>query len=343
MPAVARNVEAPFSCHIRSQVRHRSCVRVASIAAPNSFVETTTEEKAMKFTWASNAATPQARAVQPHFAIWDFLKLLMAAIMYGIAVSVVAAAIALVLANDASAEIKPAAVTENANAAKPDFYGMHPYPGTLFIGKDCEADIIEATERDWKVTIDGKNVDVRVMQTFIMPDTESTAATFSALLPPGARMLRLTAYTNASLMQGKIFDADSYGKLTNADFRNHSRKGLLIVQNDDGAISTDAIVNIAPHEAVTIEYTYRLALDEADAAHNLMLALTNDNTFYANVAEKRITSGAVWVEWKGQKPAQLFNVSSGASLETAGSKITGLSWEAPQLDRDSRFQLAWTM
>ena len=298
----------------------------------------------MKLTWVSSNTSPQVRVGQPNFAVWDFLKLLLAAIVYGVVVSVVAAAIALVLASDASAaEVKPAIVIENANVAAPDLDSVQPYPGTLFVGNDCAADVIEATERDWNVTINGKNIDVRVMQTFIVPDTEAIGATFGALLPTGARMLRLTAHTSGNLWQGKIFDADSYGKLTTADFRNHSRNGHLIVQNDDGAISTDAIINIAPNEAVTIEYTYRVTLDETGASHNLMLALTNGNTSIDSIAEKSSTSGTVWVEWKGRKPAQLFNVSSGASLETAGSKITGLSWQASQLDRDTRFQLAWSM
>lgn len=299
----------------------------------------------MKTTEARSATSPTTHANLPHFAMWDFLKMFLAAITCGVAVSLIAAAVALVLAGNASAAQRSPAVVENSGEGTPDIGDdlLQPYPGALFIGNDCAADVVEATERDWNVTINGKNIDVRVMQTFIVPDTEAIGATFGALLPTGARMLRLTAHTSGSLWQGKIFDADSYGKLTAADFRSLSRRGHVIVQNDDGAISTDAIINIVPNEAVTIEYTYRIALDETGASHNLMLALTNGNTSTDNIAEKSSTSGTVWVEWKGRKPAQLFNVSSGTSLETAGSTITGLSWETPQLDRETRFQLAWSM
>ena len=300
----------------------------------------------MKTTEARSATSPATHANLPHFAMWDFLKMFLAAITCGVAVSLIAAAVALVLAGNASAaQRSPAVVVENSSEDTPDIGDdlLQPYPGTLFIGNDCAADVVEASERDWNVTINGKNIDVRVMQTFIVPDTEAIAATFSALLPPGARMLRLNAHTSGNLWQGKIFDADSYGKLTAADFRSRARRGHLIVQNDDGAISTDAIINIVPNEAMTIEYTYRIALDETGASHSLMLTLTNGNTSIDSIAEKSATSGTVWVEWKGKKPAQLFNVSSGAALETAGSTITGLSWEAPQLDRDTRFQLAWSM
>lgn len=300
----------------------------------------------MKTTEARSATSPTAHANLPHFAMWDFLKMFLAAITCGVAVSLIAAAIALVLAGNASAaQRSPTVVVENSSEDTPDIGDdlLQPYPGALFIGNDCAADVVEATERDWNVTINGKNIDVRVMQTFIVPDTEAIGATFGALLPPGARMLRLTAHTSGNLWQGKIFDADSYGKLTTADFRNHSRNGHLIVQNDDGAISTDAIINIAPNEAVTIEYTYRVNLDETEPSQNLLLTLTNGNTSIDNTAEKSSTSGTVWVEWKGRNPAQLFNVSSGASLETSGSKITGLSWQASQLDRNTRFQLAWSM
>lgn len=217
------------------------------------------------------------------------------------------------------------------------------YPGVLMISSGCDADAVDATERDWKVMIGSNYTDVRVMQTFIVPTGDSTMATFSALLPTGARLLRLNAHTAGSLWQGKVFDAKLHGQLTAIDFRNLSRGGMLIVQDDHGAILTDTIINIAGAEAVTVEYTYRLMTEDAQVRDSLFLTLTNDNRLLGQEGRSPVTSGDVWVEWVGKNPRRLSRVPSGAFLETAGTKITGLSWRTDQLTADTRFHLAWAM
>ena len=298
----------------------------------------------MRITWARRKASPSPRVNRMHFVMWDFLKMFFAAVVCGVAVSLAAAGIALVLANDAYA----ASLSNDAPTATPGTDNLvantveAPHPGRLVIGSGCDADALEAIERDWNITIRGKYLDVCVMQAFIVPPGDSTAATFNALLPYGARLLRLTAHTNGNLWRGKIFDEKAYGQLATIDFRNLSRAGLLIVQNDDGAISTDAIINIAATETVTIEYTYRLSTEEAQGTQNLFVTLTNENASLGRVERDLDTIGAVWVEWIDNFPRELTYIPSGAILETAATKIAGLSWETRQVNANPPFQLAWS-
>ncbi len=301
----------------------------------------------MRMTRARRKSSPSPGVDRMHFVMWDFLKMFLATVMCGVAVSLAAAGIALLLANDAYAaalsnESKTANLRGSGFAADEETE-PHSYPGVLMPTSGCDADKIEASDRDWKVTVNGNYIDVRVMQTFIVPEGDASAATFSALLPAGARLLRLNVHTIGHLWLGKVFDAKSYDQLTAIDFRNITRGGMLIVQNDHGAVLTDAIVNIAAAEAVTVEYTYRLTTENAQAWESLFLTLVNDNSLSGQAGRSLITSGDVWVEWVEQNPRRLIRVPSGAFLETAGAKITGLSWRTDQLDADTRFQLAWSM
>ena len=299
----------------------------------------------MRMTGPSNQAASHPHTDRLQFKLWDFLKMFVATVVCGVAVSAVAAAIALVLAREACAAAPnvPGVIAQSTHAvldanSDPD---NEAYPGTLIVGSGCDGDVVDALERDWKVVVNGNNIDVRVMQTFVVPDGEATVATFNALLPSGARLLRLTAHTPGAMWQAKIFDAAAHSALSTTDFRRLARQGLLIVQNDAGAISTDAIINIAAAESVTVEYTYRLALVEATRTQTLTMALANDHDPLR--PNQRAARGAVWVEWIGNKPAQLFHMPRNATLETLGSQISGLSWDAPLLNADARFQIAWTM
>ena len=282
-----------------------------------------------------------------HFVMWDFLKMFLATVICGITVSLAAAAITLVLSNAAYATV-PVNTTNMRDAlhdAQPAHSNTesHTFPGVLMIGNGCDADLLDATERDWKVTINGKYIDVRVMQTFIMPPGDATAATFNASLPAGARLLRLNVHTAGSFWQGKVVDAEKYDQLTAVDFRQLSRRGMLIVQNDEGAIATDAIINIAATEAVIVEYTYRTTTEDTNVSQDLFVVLANENIETSPLAGSRAPSATVWVEWLGNNPGRLTHVPGGAFLETADSKITGLSWTASQPGTDARFHLAWSM
>ena len=301
----------------------------------------------MRTPWIRSKAAPMPEANRPQFIMWDFLRMFLAAIACGLAVSLAVASITLVLANDAYAAASPngsaMAISGNAELAPNAEPEAQPYPGLLMLGNGCDADPLDATERDWLVTIRGDHIDIRVMQTFIVPDGDTAAATFNALLPTGAKLLRLSAHSSGNSWQGKIFDAKSHAQLTAIDFRNLSRKGMLIVENDDGAISTDAIINIAATEAVTIEYTYRITTAETQGVHNLFVALSSDKSLLSQTTDNLTANGTVWVQWLDKNPGRLTRVPSGATLEATGTKITGLSWTTNQFNADATFQLAWSM
>lgn len=276
------------------------------------------------------------KTTRANFSIADFLHMLLATIVSGVAVSILAAAIALFLAQNANAETlaKPAtALVQNGQ--------FQPTPGTLLVRADCSPDPVTAIERDWKVTITAHNIDVRVMQTFVVPEGEASTATFTAALPDGAKLLRLSAHTAGNVWQGKLLTAAAHQNLTTSELQKLTRQNLLAVHNDDGVITTDSIINLAETEAVTVEYTYRLANNAANV-NQLQLSLVND-AHHENTTEQTSPKGSVWVEWQGHNPRQLVSVPSSASLETRGTRITGLSWTAAELDSTARFQLAWSM
>ncbi len=301
----------------------------------------------MRMIWARRKASPQPGVARMQFVMLDFLRMFLAAVLCGIAVSVIAAGLALVLAHDAYAATPNQPLTSlavpNTNFNEESAIAMQPHPGMLLISSGCDGEFVDAIERDWKVTIDGKHIDVRVMQTFVMPAGDASAATFNAVLPAGATLLRLTAHTAGAIWQGKIFDSNAYVELTTLDFRKLARQGTLIVQSDDGQIATDAIVNLAAAESVDIEYTYRLNAEETGASSDLTVTLTNDDLLPGPWTSNRAMNASVWVEWQGKQPARLAKLPAGASLEMQGSRISGLSWTSHQRIGAKQFHLAWSM
>lgn len=300
----------------------------------------TIEEPAVKLTLTSNKASPQASAATIQLVIWDFFKMFLAAAACGFAVSILAAGLALVLAREANA----ATSSERTNAAMSTgavvTERVAPHPGRLLIGEGCGADPLDAVERDWNVTINGNSIDVRVMQSFVIPDGDLGMVAFNAQLPNGARLTRLVVHTEGGILQGKIFDAISFDRLSAPEFRNLSLRAVLAVQNDDDVVSTDAISNLTVAETVTIEYAYRINADEAHGALNFLMVLdSGDST--NGPARMGPMRGAVWVEWTGAKPARLLNSPRGATVNKSGTQIVGLSWATQRLDKDARFQLAW--
>lgn len=119
----------------------------------------------MRMTWARTKTSPLPSVDRMHFVVWDFLKMFLAAVICGVAVSVIAAGVALLLAHDAYAATLPQDnSTSNTSEPAPgaDIAAeLQPYPGMLLISSGCDAEILDATERDWKATIDDKNIDVR--------------------------------------------------------------------------------------------------------------------------------------------------------------------------------------
>ena len=127
----------------------------------------------MRMIWERRKASPVAVVDRMHFVMWDFLKMLLATVICGIAVSLAAAAITLVLSNAAyaAAPINDLNVSSTRHHAPPapSVIETHAFPGVSMIGNGCDAGLLDGTDRDWKVTNNGNYIDVRVMQTFVMP------------------------------------------------------------------------------------------------------------------------------------------------------------------------------
>ena len=127
----------------------------------------------MRMLWERRKTSPVAAVDRMHFVMWDFLKMFLATVICGIAVSLAAAAITLVLSNAAYAaapvnDLNVSGTRHHAPPA-PSIIETQAFPGVLLFGDGCDADLLDATDHDWKITINGNYIDVRVMQTFVMP------------------------------------------------------------------------------------------------------------------------------------------------------------------------------
>ena len=134
---------------------------------------TNTEGLTMRMIWERRKASPVAAVDRMHFVMWDFLKMFLVTVICGIAVSLAAAAITLVLSNAAyaAAPVNDLNVSSTGHHAPlaPSVIETHAFPGVSMIGNGRDAGLLDVTDRDWNITINGKYIDVRVMQTFVMP------------------------------------------------------------------------------------------------------------------------------------------------------------------------------
>jgi len=126
-------------------------------------------------------ASNQLGTLSTQAALWNSLKMLGAAMLCGLAVSIAAAGVAIILSNDAEARL----VQKESSAFSPKHTEYveeqasepSPGPGVLLTGDGCEGMPVQALERDWQVRIDGRRVEVRVMQAFQIP-AESAMSSF---------------------------------------------------------------------------------------------------------------------------------------------------------------------
>ena len=134
---------------------------------------TNTEGLTMRMIWERRKASPVAAVDRMHFVMWDFLKMFLVTVICGIAVSLAAAAITLVLSNPAYAAplVNDSNVSGTRHSAPPapSIIETQAFRGVLMIGNGCDADFLDVTGREWKVTNNGNYIDVRVMRTFVMP------------------------------------------------------------------------------------------------------------------------------------------------------------------------------
>ena len=319
--------------------------------------------------WVSRQIPQQAGAASIHRVIWDFFKMLVIAVLCGFGVSIAAAGITLLLTGSAEARrlhkeyltASPSVITGNAGeidgAAHDD---LAPSPGALFLGDGCESTSLKAIERDWHVRIDGRHVEVRVMQTFKVPAESAEAATFHVQLVKGAHMESISAQTSTKDWAGNIFRADEYDRLTPAEYLNLSRIGILASHSSHGTVTTSPIVGLSPDDLIVISYTYVVRLEPQDGLPAFILPLEAEGDYASSglpatnksaaipsstsMPMARLgTRGTVWVEWIGGKPWRVTGLPEDADVEMSNSRIEGFSWATGEIQAGARFHLSWTL
>jgi hypothetical protein len=313
----------------------------------------------MKMIWESSQPSQQAGTTRTQLVIWDFLKMLATAVLCGLAVSVVVAGITLLLTRSAEARMfqkgtatKPAAPAVSVDDVDNDDYS--PTPGELLLGEGCESIFLKAMERDWQVRIDGKRVEVRVMQTFRLPAESAQAATFQVQLIKGARMVGIAAQSSTKDWAGQVISVDDYNRLTPAEYLNLSRNQILASHSSGGTVMTSPLLGLSSGDLITIEYTYVMTLDASEGFPALILPLEASEKYAASgllVADnedaippsRRPVRGSVWVAWTGNKPSRVMGLPDDADLEISKSRVEGFSWAARDLQPGATFQFAWTL
>jgi hypothetical protein len=302
----------------------------------------------------------QSNTVRPNFAPMDFLKLFAGAVASGLAVSLIAAGIALALSGtaEASPAAKPAVVTSvpqlNSSRTNSDEFEQDTdtVPGSLKIGGGCDSEPVDAIEREWMVSIDGTNAKVRVMQSFTMPKDAGTVAFFDAVLPVKARLVDLKIYSGERTWAGRVMTVEAMAKLDREGFRKLDEKGVVLMWVDSRYVSTDQLVNLAPGETVTVDYTYAIAVEDKNGAGALTLNLAprnTQNTQNARAAESALhdkpapVSGTVWVDFVGTLPKKINRADSALVLDESAAGVRGASWFNPALDKAEAFSIAWEL
>ena len=310
----------------------------------------------MKIVRAGSQA-PQG-GVSMHAALWNTIKMLVAAIFCGLAVSFVAAGIAIVLASEAEARLLKRETTSTAPPRLDDIEAddskeaLAATPGTLLIGDGCDSLPLQAVERDWQVRIDGNRIDVRVMQAFQLPAGSVEVATFHVQLPKGAGLRSLAAQTSGKDWSGHLISDDQYDRLAPADYLTLTRNRLLVSLASGGTIMTSPIMDLQAGEVVTIQYSYEIASDGEGgrSSFELPLAPASHSTGWIPAAAEGIhpsksqsTKGAIWVEWGNKNPSQVWGLPVDAALEISKSRIEAFSWSTQEIEPGAQLQLVWSL
>ena len=318
----------------------------------------------MKMIWESRQVAQQAVTGRKHIVAWDFLKMLAAAVLCGLAVSIAAAGIALLLTSSAEARLfqkEPVTAASNsiAHTSEVDeleIDDLSPAPGALLLGDGCERTSLNAIERDWQVRIDGKRVEVRVMQTFQLPVEPTDVATFHVQLIKGARMQSLAAQSSTKEWAGHMISADEYDRLTPAEYLSRTRSRLIVAHSPRGTVTTSPFLGLKSEDLINIEYTYVMNLDAAGGKSTFILPLEASDDYvgigrpsadhdgaFPLSRKSTTTRGAVWVEWIGSKPRRVMGLPVDADLEFSKSLIEGFSWSTREIHPGARFQLDWAL
>ena len=211
----------------------------------------------MKMIWESRKELQQPGAPHMRVVAWDFLKMLVAAVLCGLAVSITAAGITLLLTGSAEArlfqkEFTTAVQTSEFDVANSDV--LVPTPGALVLGDGCDGTLLNAIERDWQVRIDGERVEVRVMQAFQLPAESAEVATFHVQLIDGARLQSLAAQSSTRDWAGLVISAEEYDRLTPEEYLTLSRNKILASSSPRGTVMTSPLMGLNSGGLITIEY-----------------------------------------------------------------------------------------
>lgn len=321
----------------------------------------------MKMILESSQTSQQTRPVRVQLVAWDLFKMLVTAILCGLAVSIAAAGVALMLAGNAEArvlrkepvkDVATQPIAQSIDLAETDDNDLLPTPGALLLSDGCERVSLVAIERDWNVRIDGKRVKVRVMQTFQLPAEAVEMATFHVQLVKGARMQSLDAQSSTRDWSGYLLSAEEYERLTPAQYLHFSRTKMLTSHSVRGTVMTSPFLGLRSEDLFTIAYSYEMILDSAGGMsafvlpletaeeyndHGLAAPAKGEGTFLAKKGNAYPTRGAVWVNWISHRPSRVFGLPVEVDLEMSNSRIEGFSWATREIHPGARFQIAWAL
>ena len=284
----------------------------------------------MKRTAIHPQISSQPATTRIGFDAWDIVKMFIAAIFCGLAVSIAAAGLALLLSSNADAH---EATTNNATKGAAA-------PGALMIGTGCDGVLLEALERDWVVSVQDNEIVVRVMQTWLMPKDFEGAAVFQMRIPAGAKLITLSASTRAGDLDGRQISAIAAAKLSPSAYLKLTREHLLVTTSPDGGVNTSPIMDLRGEDALVVQYAYRVTPPINDAAGAVQLLLQPPRRESSDRAPEP-GRASVWVDFGQRKPKQLITAPQDASIEREQNPIAGLSWNSPAVAAGEKFQLAW--
>ncbi|MBL8520164.1 MAG: hypothetical protein JNK75_05780 [Betaproteobacteria bacterium] len=296
----------------------------------------------MKLIWSRRASLAKiAPHPQPHAVdgiALDFLRMIAAAVLSGLVISMAAAGLALLLARDAdAASVTPAPASVQAAG-----------PGVLLAGMGCDSLPLEAGERDWWVKIDGARATVRVMQSFLMPDAAEGAAVFQATLPLKADLVSLQVQTMQRDFEARVLPRARHEALDADEYKALTRDALIVSVDRRGELLSSLLPGLEEAQVVTVAYTYRVPIDTQRGMAQFSLPLTDLRTeddglprVPGEESPREGARGSVWVEWIGNLPRKVDGAPASAHLEREGGRIEALAWESPTLAAGARLQLSW--
>lgn len=301
----------------------------------------------MRFIWARTKNSPQPPVDRLHFVMWDFLKMLTLAALCGLGISIAASLFVILLSSPAEASIIDG---EPRRASVAELPAASATPGFLLVGDGCDVIEIQAIERDWHVRVHDRKVEVRVMQTFVMPAGDPAVGVFQVQLPYSANLKALSVQSGPREWPGKLISNRQLLAMAPADYRREARQFVMVATDGDGLVTTSPLMAMQDDESLVVQYTYtihdteagRLALQlEADAVPPDATGDEETESDGPNRLRVRAARSAVWVEWMGAKPTQV-SAPAGTEIDRVQQRVHGLSWAAPATAPGAHFVVTWS-